>query len=736
MANITDTKIEVSESISDLIDNSIASSSIFNRYIDKKIVGKKIFAELYKKFISKGSRKGFYLADNTKEIGVLSQCQSLQALMLLATDYDLDFKDKNLNSKKVENISIRDIMDIIIEDVLVAILPDGVNLDEAIEKIKNGERTFYKFDASPYTETFTVEYSNIDTITWVITTFLLVLKHHASIHEICKWEDILVDVITYGLNYINSSFISSESEGTAENLTIGWNFTKGCEEPSLYYTFAICDCFIDFFETFKEYLEILQAERNEADDDIPVPDYLKKLKKTHAEEYEKMLARPDPGRNAEGKELTKFDEYHELVRIYNKINKCNDAITGTPYGELEEKCKKTAHEVWRLVKNGLSDNFYYNDLHKIVTESEIETSTTSDVLFNTVYIINILIEAGLDEDILLEQTKAEISGRKEDVVKAKSEYNDLLESCQLAIQRAFRTYEKLKKKSKEYIVDQFLVGFNETFDCHRDWIKDLRKLRMRVFSLTPMLIKTNTIISDYLIRYPQSTMKKYLGYILDNRYVEKGITKWIWETDGYFSASNYYYVSALKEFYTYHEKYEKEFFEIEEKNKKTIENIIKKHDEKSNESGEIRKLKDKLEDKEVEIAKLTAEKNAISRPIEDAVKIVVKQVLQESFTEVFTSFLSDAAVALDCTVPESYKPEKYSAFSEAVEQLSLAFISENIKENSFKKNMTSDANKEAARKLKKHIKKDFSRCLISYVGEVNNTEDNRSRFYRQDKEDK
>lgn len=725
-------RLDVSDSINDLIIPS-SRSSIFNEYRNKREVGVDIFSELYRRFSTSGKRKGFYLADNTREIGILSQCQSLQALMLLATDYGLDFTDENLRPGKKENISIRDIMDTIIEDILDNILPPSMTLDDMLSAIKYGEPTMYRFDASPYnTESFSVEYSNIDTITWVITTFLLVLKHHAGIGEICKWEDILVDVIAYGLRYINKSFITSDpgTEGASDKLEIGWNFTNDCQEPSLYYTFTVCECYLDFYETFSEYLEYLQAERNEEKHGIPIPDSLEETKKVHAEQYQKMLDRPDPGVTKEGKERTKFDEYHELVRLYKKINKCLDVIDGTLYGELEEKCKRTAKEVWRLVKDGFGDNFYYNDLHTTITEAEIKMSTTSDALFNTVYIINVILDAGLDEDIHLEQEIATINHNDELIEKAKRDYNDLLEVCQLANQRAFRTYEKLKKDGKEYIVDQFLVGFNERFDKHREWIKDLRKLRMRVFSLTPLLIKTNTVISDYLIRYPQSTMRKYLGYILDNRFVEKGETKWIWETDGYFSASNYYYVSALKEFYAYHDTYEQKFFNIEKNNVETRKAIVDEHMAELESTGEIRKLKDLLADKEVEIEKLKKQKEEIKTPVEDAVTIVIKQVLKETLPNALTEFINEAADGLTCTNPKDYKvSDDLGSFAGALKMLAFALISKQIQEISYDRNRTPEANEKAAKEMRKNIEKDFERCLSRYIGEIKNSESKRSQFY-------
>ena len=162
--------------------------SIFHTYKGKAEIGAKIFKELYSKFQPDKTLgdTGFYM-DDTKQIGILSQCQSLQALMLLASEFGLDFDDKHIIDPEKENLSIREVMDMVIADVLKGIT------------VKNEVNT-YVFDASPYeSKLFSVEYSNIEAITWVIPSFLLTLKYHADHGETCQWERQLVEVISYGL---------------------------------------------------------------------------------------------------------------------------------------------------------------------------------------------------------------------------------------------------------------------------------------------------------------------------------------------------------------------------------------------------------------------------------------------------------------------------------------------------------------------------------------------------------
>ena len=645
------------------------SGSVFSKYRPKSEIGESILRDLYTTY-GKGTGetkkgRGFFLVDGSKDVGVLSQCQSLQALLLLASEFGLKF-DIDYTGKGADR-TIRAVMDEVIEDLLTDKIKSVDAVDENGNPVldENGNaKKQYVFDASPYeTELFSVEYSNVDAIRWVIPTFLLVLKYHAEQGEICKWEDQLIDVISYGLDYINGAYIGTNLLGeelTSDKLEIGWNFTKDCEEPSLYYTFAVAECYISFYRTFEDHLKYQEAIRTEQETGglIPIPDELKKYHAAIVDDYQKKMARPEPGYKDEANKLRKiarFDTPYELVRVYKRITGGHEEIDGTRYGDLEYRCSTVAEEIWRLVKNDFADNFFYNDLHAKISAEDIRMSTTSDALFNSVYIINTLIDAGVDEQLLLKYAVEKAKGNEEEAEKLLREYNDLLETCQLASQKALRTYEMLKKEGKEYIVDQFLIGFNENFETHKSLIKELRKRRMRVFSLLPMLIRSNNLISEYLVRYPQANMSKYLGYILENRRKDRnGKDTWLWEIDGFFSASNYYYVAALGQFYSYYETYEKNYIRISDENDEDTKRIREEYLTELTEKGQIAQLNDELRDKAAEMESLRLEKDTeIQRletalankrsPIEDAVKAILEETMREQLPTLFCAYMEKVA---------------------------------------------------------------------------------------------
>ena len=598
----------------------------------------------------------------------------------------------------------------------------------------------------------------MDTITWVISSFLLVLKHHAEVlHEVCKWEKALINVIRYGMDYLNDAFIDKQEEGKkSSSLVVGWNFTKQCEEPSLYFSNAVCECFLDIYNTFEPFLEHLHAVRDneryhlhldEARSDYPDEELKEKATKFKSQKktFDKKKAEYIKYRKEEnewkidentGKVQACYDEYNEMVRIYRRIMDIDDfdrlSIEGNRYGKLEENCKKTALAVWELTQKDLAEMFFYNDLANKVTEKDIRMSTTSDVLFNTVYIINVMLCAGVDETLQLKKFEYlvnpdadEKSAQKAE--KTQQELDNLLESCMLAVQKAFRTYESLKNNGKDYIVDQFLIGFNEDFAGHPVAINELRKLRMRTFSLMPMLINANNKVCQYLVKYPHYNMDKYHRYILDNRLVKDGAVHWIWERDGYFSGSNYYYVLALEGFYSYYAEYEEKYILIGESNADREQEIRKQYlTELHQEGGEIKALEDEIteqkaivDNQKTRIAELEEENK--KRPVENAVLDVVDKMLEERFAQYLAKTLLETAAAIETADKDKADEEKnhYDLVNDNLRNLLVAAVIQQFGSGDSK---TRD-------KLRKRVGKDLQNVMAAYATDLNSGKLN-SKLYK------
>lgn len=741
--------------IRDLKDRGI--TTIFPVYKAKDDVGKYIFDALNARLIDLGNDKlGIPMDDVEKKVGLLSQCQGLQTLVSLVNDFGLDFDDTSYD--QLHHRSIRNIMDAILKDIINRLRVSDIEINEDADEEENARERFI-FDASPYDSAhFDINISSIETITWVLPTFFQILVIHANAGQICKWERNLVRIIRYGIRYINDAFIDGSKNPDGKGLKIGWNFAKDCEEPSLYFTFTVGECFLDMVTTFNDVLKhpynvMYNAEYGVAIDEDTQTQYLEQQEKFRQEEIA----------NANNpKDVARHDPYNELVRLFRMINS-NDRIgeqdiyeeitvdASGRFGILANHLKDVAAEIWKYVQGSLADKFFYNDLATTLTEEGLRMSTTSDALFNTVYIVNILIDAGLDEVLDLEMKQAQLQSANPDLtdeerrklqnlaIQKQREYNNMLESCQLAVQRAFRTYESMKNDGKDYIVDQFLIGFNERFVVHKDRVNDLRKLRMRVFSLLPMLIHTNNVINTYLVKYPQVNMQKYTGYILDNRYTEDSDSlpdEWIWEKDGYFSGSNYYYVNAIKELYEYYEEYEDKFIPIGARNQKREQEFYKKLTQPNGEIGQLKAQHAKMEqEKDQQIAlreekideleqALAAEK--LAKPtVEDTIRELIQKEMDEKFVAHLTQAFLQAAKALAPNTADPTKDENgsYAAMFHAMLEMVVA---ESFAQHPTLEDCTPAEYAEAA----KYFKTDVRNIINHNIDDISNDVGHRSNMYK------
>ena len=197
-------------------------------------------------------------------------------------------------------------------------------------------------------------------------------------------------------------------------------------------------------------------------------------------------------------------------------------------------------------------------------------------------------------------------------------------------------------------MDVFVLSFIERFDNNLERIKEMRKARIRIFSLMPLLVKTKTTIGDFVIRYPQYDMRLYLEQILDHRMKsEDGSRMWIWENDGYSASSNYYYISALGDFYNYYEEYEAKYSAKYTVNEKTIRKI--KNDYFNNElngpKGAITKLNNSVEEKDQEIkelkARLSDANDKLERLNDDPLRKALNGFIYDSVKERLGTLMSD-----------------------------------------------------------------------------------------------
>lgn len=552
--------------------------TLFYDFEPKNKVGQSIYAELLDKYYEE---KGFILSDDVEEVGILSQAQGACSIAVLISKYNIISE-----LSRQDSLNIRDIYEKTIRNILNRI---------------HGDNGSFLFNATPYNITiFDEEYAYIDTMTWVVSAFLNALSINGNDYSFANTEagkvtisfsdeetNSMLEAVAYCVRYFTECYIDI-SNNKPNQLSKGWNFTKKCIEPSLYFSYAVSECYLDIYESFQQVIDHHNISQKIERARIDHPE------KNDSDDPNAFLMYISP------EDRLTFEKIKEGSDYYQKQQRLFSTINGTDgvFYLLEKQIKASAKNVWSLVKDGIDSNFYNYNLSSIIDTRSIENSSSSDALFNNVFIINNIISGGLDEDLkdLIAETDDD-----EEMSRFQNQYDNLLETLQAALQRTIRYNKVLRSKRKDYIVNDYYINCSENFEGETNRkARDLRKKRIKTFTLSPLLVKTNTLISDYLTKYPQADMIKYLDeLIMKKRTIiedtaesenKKNYYIWIWENGEYLVTSNFYFIQSLSSFYEYVEQYENRFREVDRKNAQFKKEVKMEYDLESRRYGEIFRL--------------------------------------------------------------------------------------------------------------------------------------------------
>lgn len=691
MANKDNTKVlnaELQALSPELQELAIGVEDCFYRYKPKKFVGDSIYSELVRKY--EADEKQFVFSDDFKKSGILSICQGL--LSVIAT-----VEKMGADNKKYDRV---------IDDLL----------NQLLKKTKAYGR--YRIDASPYTSGADIFESHvyIDSATWIISTLLGIFRLYIKDkYEIDKEKlKEIVELYSYCMDAINNAYIKSNSK---RKFLYGWNFTDGCAEPAIYFTFAVSEILIDILTTFENVI------RN-ADVELIKQEILKELDKRGLFKSERFLNQKDRMSevlaetsakvgdsaidiqtaldNGEFYAFTK-DEKALVIEIWQKfraieeeckeysdkieknssevqrekeifalINKgCAPYDEKSAYSILEEHCKESANNIWNITKKDLANSFFASTLETTVSEEAIEASVSSDALFNSIMIVNILINAGIDEDADDKINYFTING-SEAFDEAITEYDSLRDILRLAYENCYQFFLRLQKKNKDYKVNEFTLNFDENFGKLDNEVRDLRKAHIRVFSLMPLLVRTKTTMGEFLIRYPQYDMQIFLEHILKSRSKnENDEYIWLWEKDYYSASSNYYFISSFASFYDYYETYELKFLPNANNNRtvrKEIEanyhkSLIEKGKAIEKDLAEFEKQENTIKALENELAEANEKLAELENdPLRSALVGFVSSVIRETVIDILAEQLSREAVRIVTTKKASVlsRAEEYT----------------------------------------------------------------------------
>lgn len=442
----------------------------------------------------------------------------------------------------------------------------------------------------------------------------------------------ILNIISYCIKYFVECFIDI-TDKKERKLSLGWNFTKKCSEPSLYFTYAVSECYLDIYDAFKNVIDKQNIEAK-------IEQIKNNSRYSIGNDTDAYMFLSADDRIAYESINEDSEDYKTKKKLFEIINGENDF-----YYKLERQVKQSARNAWSLVKDGIDSSFYNNNLSGVVDVSTIESSSSSSALFNNVFVINNVITGALDEEI---SDKLARAIDDDEMNRLQSEYDNLLETLQAALQRTIRYNKALQAKQKDYIINDFIISCNESFEGEvNKKSQELRKKRIKAFTISPLLVKTNNLISEFLTKYPQYEMIKYLDELLmkqrsmdnEDNYI------WIWEKGEYYITSNYFYLTSLSSFYKYIDTYESRFNIIDHDNESYKTSLLDAQLQELRNNGEIFKLttqNNKLQNANERLQDQIRELESKESEIEK----VIRNLLREEVKENFMSWITDSVNSL------------------------------------------------------------------------------------------
>jgi hypothetical protein len=647
------------EQIVEKIANDFLQNDVFNKSDDD------LATKTYEDIIKNGLTYVMASGKEKSRSGLLSICPAVLTAMKLWRELSVE-KGKSKIKKDTSDTRLK-LMEHIKMGInaMLKIIYRGDNQPDDDDDAPVFDASPFEYDENTFTKGLNGR-SYIDSISWAVPVFLKILnltgKDGTTAFTDKNLRDKAKFLAKWCLNYINVSVIVRTDK--EHSSPIGWNYTrlkkpKGAKR-SLNFTYAASTIYLSFYTEYVEIVDALRIldrveELTENDDlkiDISgeywknhsileselkkVEDFCEDIEKEDIDDEEAKDPKKDKERsNAKAK----FEKIRDALRVLCKsenIEKLNTfmefnddkCITNEPDVEndgseddvgavsrLKWNLENVSADIWNKIGDKIKDKFFYDDHDLTDAKDEaIENGGQTNALFSGLLSIGIILNSAYDEKVKNETND--------------TEYSKMQDAMLLHIQKTQRFFDDMEEKGNSFDVDTLILRFsqkitdgNEDADEYGpDALSDqalaeqLRKHYIRVNSLTPLLLKTNNIISKYVIKYPQKQMGESLLQISKKRVRDNKTNKilWLWESDGYNAVATYYYVDGIINFYEYYEKYERMYITYyDEMCAKLIDDIqyttsVRKYCERRKKEFEEQKndyIK-KLEEKDTEIENL------------------------------------------------------------------------------------------------------------------------------------
>jgi len=586
--------------------------------------------------------EGLFMSDEEPEVGVLSITPSLSALLFelsLLKDKDESIEGNGFEERLADKTS--NVLYYVINSIckmFAECFPNGV--DGGNGKILFSSMPFYDDTNASKEIRWDESGGYLDSASWVflvadlIESFLKRMgKEAPELYKTLKWEvkridennNVKIEKLTTDnvlsavrALYIESVKVTCDCIIERDNKVLGWTFRHmgGDAEPSLYFSYIASTVYLGLYKRFN-----IKKIGDIATNDGMI-DKLRRLEEgicpngnvaamTEGSEvatyrfYENITDKDTRDKHIEwlhkrgATELEKFlselsdEEIEAIDFLYNKINNGYpltynignkiDSKTSSKafFKRLKDASIEFADTIWnegfgnQKTKVPFKTNMAKGPCFEngtLVDMDVVRLSSHNNAFFNNLFVIGIILNSAYDLELLKR-------GKE-------SEYKRMFNIFELAIQNTQRCYNEIDDEGLLYKIDSYILDFSDKVDDKNvELAKQLRKVNISAVPLLPLMLKSNNLMSQYVVRYPQKQMTESLERIINNRKEilsnesGKKTQIWVWDKDGYNAITNYYYIDALIAFYRYYEEFE-EIYVDKEINISAIEKRVANEKEK------------------------------------------------------------------------------------------------------------------------------------------------------------
>ena len=502
---------KIADKYLDLLDSTKmveTEGAIFRVYKDRSYLGKKILTDLVRKRdgLKDGGGHGFYLGDGSKEVGLMSQLYGASGLFALINRYNV-MDVLHSDGAQVDKL-VRGIRKTVV-DVLDYVEQYGYDMLPYIDKATNDE-LFARDPDNHY----------IGAMTWALSLFTATVKAIRNKTVDLKDTDAKVDnkkdltaqpdqedaeivhlkgrlykQIKYIITFFVDNFMDNDNG-------FGWGYCRGCEEPSLFFTYSVIEAFSDFEDNVMPIDEDAVADKTDWDTEL--------LEYLNADLEEGQIP---------------------LEERYR------------------QQCYKVGDKTWELYKKYLRTQFFsekFNGTVTTISESEIRNTSRSPVLFNTLYVIFILFYSATNI------RKERYDGGAD---RTDDELQEVVTTMTRGLQLVQNFYDDLKEEGIEGIVDKHILSFNQRNTLIPEFNKIINYYTIQVAPLLPMLVKANNLIAYWILKFPQQSMTDLFDQTLE----AKNDNEWLWEKRKFDLLSTERYLEAIADYFDYYDTYERNY---------------------------------------------------------------------------------------------------------------------------------------------------------------------------------